>query len=78
MSEQIKLHGNYDDECARQLVELGADVVCLIVIGGSKGSGFSVSGIDRHPADNFIPQLPAILRYMADSIEEQMKQQKKQ
>jgi hypothetical protein len=78
-ADGIKPRGNYDDECERQLVELGAQVIVLMVIGGPKGNGFSVSVAGIHnPADGFLPKLPGILRDMANSIEAQQKLQKNQ
>lgn len=77
--EDIKIKGNYDDESERMLMELKAACVTLIVIGGSKGNGFSVSGLHEinHP-DNVIPKLPGLLRDMADSIEADIKLRKLQ
>ena len=69
---EIKPRGNYDDECERQLVESGAELVVLIVINGNKGNGFSVSGIEGH-RDSKLPRLPIILRDMADQIDADMK-----
>ncbi|HXJ60737.1 MAG TPA: hypothetical protein VNU68_29180 [Verrucomicrobiae bacterium] len=76
-ADGIKPRGNYDDEAERQLVELGAELVVLIVINGNKGNGFSVCGIDGHK-DSKLPKLPFILRDMANSIEAQQKLQKNQ
>ena len=70
----MNITGNYDKECERQLVDLRAQIVCLIVIGGPKGHGFSVAGFNRAPADGFLPKLPEILRHMANSIEADMKE----
>jgi len=75
----MKLRGNYDDEAERMLVELGAASVTLIVIGGSKGDGFSVAGVyEKNDPDNVCLKLPGILRHMADSIEKDIKERKMQ
>jgi hypothetical protein len=77
MTEEIKPHGNYDDESERQLRESGAQAVVLIVIGGNKGNGFSVIAL-ASLRDSLVPQLPELLRDVAGQIEAQLEQQKKQ
>lgn len=57
--------GKYDAECARILVENGATLVLVAVLGGEKGSSFSVNTIDPELAG----KLPAILREIANQIE---------
>ena len=76
----MKFDGNYDAETVRMMVELQAPAVALIVIGGVKGHGFSVAGIDtgRADPDNICGKLPEILRHMADSIQKDLEQRKKQ
>jgi hypothetical protein len=73
MSYEIKIKGNYDEEAGKLLAYTRAEAVVLIVLGGMKGDGFSVAGLDRSPADGIIPQLPGILRNMADQIELDLK-----
>ena len=73
ISHPIKVRGNYDDECERQLVETGAELVVLIVINGNKGSGFSVSG-RQEVRDSKLPRLPIILRDMANQVDADLKQ----
>ena len=70
--------GNYDDEAERMLVTAQAQAVCLIVINGQKGNGFSVAEAVHDNRPVVIPDLPKILRDVADDIEEQIKQQKRQ
>ena len=71
--ETLKIEGNYDEEAAKVLVFTQSKAVVLIVMGGAKGSGFSVAGLARSPADGVIPKLPEILRHMADQIEGDIK-----
>jgi hypothetical protein len=60
--------GKYDDlaTAARKAAE--ATGVIVIVIGGNQGHGFSVQTHDLGLA----AKLPAILRYIADGMEEDM------
>ena len=76
-ADGIKPRGNYDDECERQLVETGAELVMLVVINGKKGNGFSVSG-RQFNRESKLAKVPFILRDMANSIEAQQKLQKNQ
>jgi hypothetical protein len=59
--------GKYDDLCtaARQTAE--ADAALLIIFGGNMGSGFSA----QIPS-NLVGDVPAILRAIADQIEESL------
>lgn len=61
--------GKYDIHCSRILSEEDADAVVVMVINGHKGNGFSVNSADPVLALH----LPAILREMADSIEQDLK-----
>ena len=56
--------GKYDAECTSVMVAEHAEAVLLVVIGGTKGSGFSCQAT---PQITF--SLPAILRKVADDIE---------
>jgi len=56
--------GKYDQECTQAREAAGALGVVLIVHRGRLGDGFAVQA---PPA--FLRQLPAALRFMADSIE---------
>jgi hypothetical protein len=57
--------GKYDDLVTDVRKRTNAAGVALIVFGGDKGNGFSVQ------ADaTLTPTLPAVLRAMADAIEE--------
>lgn len=69
--------GKYDVPCERTLLETRAQAVILIVLGGDKGSGFSVSAVGG-AVGSTIEQLPAILRSCADEIEKDVATTKKQ
>ena len=57
--------GRYDDIASALVASTGAQVVCLIVCGGSRGSGFSLSCL----AGQYAHPLPRALREVADQIE---------
>lgn len=59
--------GKYDDACTHARLSTNAQACILVVIGGEKGSGFSVQG----PPD-VTAQLPTILEHMAKQIRESM------
>lgn len=56
--------GKYDDLCTHVRETVGAVGAMVIVIGGERGSGFSVQGPPELTAG-----LPVVLRGMADDIE---------
>ncbi len=56
--------GKYDDFATRVMEETAAAGVVVIVIAGKAGSGFSVQG--PLPVQR---SLPAMLRFLADQIE---------
>jgi len=58
--------GKYDEECTLVRERTGASTVVMIVLGGSRGSGFSVQTIERTLAHD----LPRLLRDLAGDIEE--------
>lgn len=58
--------GVYDDECSTARVATKAHTAILMIIGGMKGSGFSVQ--TAHP--QMLVDLPNVLRAMAKQIEE--------
>jgi hypothetical protein len=60
--------GKYDAPCEAVQRELRATLVALIVLGGVKGSGFSVSTTDL----SCLAGLPGMLRHTADQIEAQL------
>jgi len=63
--------GKYAAQLDGLMAELDADVVLLVVVGGNQGSGFSIGINDRGIGpDRALAQTPAILRALADSIEE--------
>jgi hypothetical protein len=57
--------GKYDAECEALLFSNKAQCACVIVVGGAKGSGFSLSTIV--PAT--IPMLVGVLRNVANELE---------
>lgn len=59
------LEGRYDSQSELLFKLLDAKAVLLMVIGGVKGTGFSVSVQDPE----LIKKLPQILRDMADMME---------
>jgi hypothetical protein len=59
--------GKYDGPCQAARVKAGAEGCVLIVFNGQKGTGFSVQGTER-----VIQALPAVLREVAASIDEQL------
>lgn len=61
---QLNGGGKYDEQCERTLIELSAAGVLLIVLGGNKGQGFSMSAIDP----SLIEQVPEILEDVARQI----------
>lgn len=56
--------GKYDPELTVIMDKVKAEGVLLIVVGGSKGAGFSAQGTLL-----FHSRIPGILRTMADQIE---------
>lgn len=56
--------GKYDAECTRLQEELKAHGVLLVVVGGDRGNGFSVSA--TLPV---VAALPKLLRQVADEID---------
>lgn len=61
--------GKYDDDAEELLRKHSARTVLLMVIGGDKGQGFSMSTVDHR----MLNLIPGILRYVADDIEQQAK-----
>ena len=61
--------GKYDNAAEVALFSTGAKLVLMMVIDGSEGDGFSVSGSDPR----LLHEIPSILRDVASKIEEQMK-----
>jgi hypothetical protein len=57
--------GKYDVECSIVLEDLKATAVLLLVVGGTKGNGLSISTYDKH----LLTKLPTVLRDLADQIE---------
>ena len=57
--------GKYDDEATLVRERVGAQTVVVIVLGGTRGSGFAVQSLDPD-ADRV---LPALLRKVADEMD---------
>ena len=64
--------GKYDEVCTQARISADALAVALIVLGGNKGSGFSVQCVER-ANDKVMVELPKLLRSMADQIEADLK-----
>lgn len=63
--------GLYDDLCVRALLETNASATIVLILGGDKGTGFSINMRDARVAF----ELPALLRSMADGIEADLRPQ---
>lgn len=61
--------GKFDSECELILVANRADAVCVIVLGGARGSGFSMS-LDALTAHRSLLGIPSVLRQVADQMEQ--------
>lgn len=61
--------GKYDSLCETALLSTQAQCVAMLIVGGFRGNGFSVS--TRDP--NLLRTLPALLRATANNIEAQQK-----
>lgn len=57
--------GKYDQECELLFVTTGAQTACVIVVGGVRGTGFSLS--TRDPSH--LSLLIGVLRDVANQIE---------
>lgn len=64
----MKGDGIYDRECRKVFRELEAEVAVLLIMGGNRGNGCAVGVTDPR---NLAP-LPALLRALADGIEEDL------
>ena len=62
--------GKYDELATLVRVVADADGVVLIVLGGCEGSGFSVQG-----PPEVLGELPALLRLVADGIEQNIREE---
>ena len=65
--------GKYDPECTQIFMDQRARGTLLIVIDGSKGSGFSVTTYDPQ----VVFMLPKLLRFVAEQIEQQQPDEEK-
>lgn len=61
--------GNYDDEAEHLLHKLNAQGVLVIVMGGQKGHGFSITTKKQ----KILAEVPHMLRTVAEDIENQNK-----
>ena len=71
----MKGGGKYGRICETLAVNLEAQVVALLVVGGKRGSGFSITqewewDITGHK--EALAKLPAVLRSMAEDIEKDL------
>ena len=64
--------GKYDPECEVVLGVTRASLVAVIILRGSKGTGFSVSTLDP----KLMEQLPDMLEFMAKDIRAAIKNTK--
>jgi predicted nuclease of predicted toxin-antitoxin system len=65
---QMGQAGRYDNLTDRVLGETDADGVILVVLGGNKGSGFTLS-CKAEVTERLHDALPSMLRQIADTIE---------
>lgn len=65
--------GEYDAEATEVRERTDAMAVVVMVLGGNKGSGFSVQ-VERNPRDakKLLAMLPQLLRSTADEIEKDL------
>ena len=56
--------GKYDDACTRARQATDASAIVLLVIGGKRGSSFSVQAVDPQ----FLRRLPGVLQFVAEEI----------
>ena len=63
------MSGRYDKECEGVLRSTGAAGVLLVVLGGDRGVGMSVSWDISSVSPEAIAGLPSLLRTVADDIE---------
>lgn len=61
--------GKYDDLCTLVRRRSNASAVVLIVLGGDKGSGFSLQGLEESPGV-LAALMPDMMRGIADEIEQ--------
>jgi hypothetical protein len=67
---QAGLPAKYQDTCAALTEELEADCVMLVVVGGIRGEGFSVSARQDHVPDLHTDAgVARYLRMLADRVE---------
>ena len=65
--------GKYDPELRTAQASTGAGVVVLIVVGGDRGDGFALAVDEQWAAPkDALHQVPAILRAIAESVEEKL------
>lgn len=60
--------GKYDNICEAAMWEADAELAAVIIIGGTKGDGFSITTTSKGLAAG----LPKVLRMVADEIEATM------
>lgn len=66
--------GKYDPELRQAQESTDAGVVVLIVVGGDRGDGFALAVNEQYAApEDALRQVPAILRAMAEAVDEKLK-----
>lgn len=58
--------GAYDVECNEMRDRTKADVAVLVILGGERGSNFSITAI---PDPGAVRQVPRVLRQIADNVD---------
>lgn len=64
--------GKYDDLCTVVRERSSAMMALVIILGGKRGSGFSVQAADYVQMMEHLSKVPAMLRTVADQIEADM------
>jgi hypothetical protein len=64
--------GKFEDYTTRILMECDADAVIVMVVGGSRGPGFSVAALD----ENFVGVLSKTMRDVCNQIDQDLLRKK--
>jgi len=62
--------GRYDDACTAARQATDASSIVLLVIGGNRGSGYSVQAVDPQ----LLERLPGLLRFVAEEIKRDLEE----
>lgn len=60
--------GKYDVECSAARESAGAIAAIVVIIGGNRGSGFSVQAVNDVAMQSTLDRLPAVLFDIANEI----------